>query len=85
MGKGPSRIGPVNWKKVVFSDEKKFILDGPDGLAYYWHEIRSEKQYFEKLQQKSERVMVWAAILYYCVNRLAIVEANRTRPHIAEH
>ena len=70
-------MGAVNWKKVVFSDEKKFNLDGPDGLAYYWHDIRREKQYFEKRQQGGESVMVWGAISYYGVNQLAILEGKQ--------
>jgi len=49
------------WDTVVWSDEKKFNLDGPDGLAYYWHDLRREPEMFSKRQNGGESVMVWGA------------------------
>ena len=49
------------WKTVIFSDEKKFNLDGPDGLAGYWHDLRKDERIFSKRNFGGGSVMVWGA------------------------
>lgn len=50
----------TEWTNVVFSDEKKFNLDGPDGLQYYWHDLRREPQLFTKRNFGGGSLMLWA-------------------------
>lgn len=52
------------WQNIVFSDEKKFNLDGPDGYAYYWHDIRKEEKIFSKRSYGGGSVMIWAGFGY---------------------
>uniref|UniRef100_T1J9X4 Transposase IS30-like HTH domain-containing protein n=1 Tax=Strigamia maritima TaxID=126957 RepID=T1J9X4_STRMM len=50
------------WHKVIFSDEKKFNLDGPDGWAYYWHDLRQDDQVFSKRQQGGGSLMIYNSL-----------------------
>ena len=51
-----------DWTNVVFTDEKRFVLDGPDGQAKYWSDKRLPKEIFSKRPRGGGGVMVWAGI-----------------------
>ncbi|CAK9796279.1 Transposable element Tc3 transposase [Anthophora plagiata] len=50
-----------NWRNTIFSDEKKFNLDGPDGYNSYWRDLRKEPRYFAKRNFGGGSLMVWGA------------------------
>lgn len=45
--------------QVIFSDEKKFNLDGPDGFNGYWRDLRKEEKFFSKRNFGGGSLMVW--------------------------
>lgn len=51
----------AEWDEVIFSDEKKFNLDGPDCCAYYWHDLRKSPQVKLSRNFGGGSLMVWAA------------------------
>jgi hypothetical protein len=67
----------TQWRTVIFSDEKKFNLDGPDGCQYYWQDLRREPQYFSKRVQGGGSLMIWAAFSYQGKTKLAIMRGRQ--------
>uniref|UniRef100_A0A914Q3Z0 Transposase n=1 Tax=Panagrolaimus davidi TaxID=227884 RepID=A0A914Q3Z0_9BILA len=51
----------TSWNTIIFSDEKKFILDGPDGFSHYWHDLKKEPRYFKRRNFGGGSLMVWGA------------------------
>ncbi len=49
------------WKQVLYSDEKKFNLDGPDGFQYNWHDPELPKEIFSNRVSGGCSIMVWGA------------------------
>jgi len=68
---------PLQWMKLISSDEKKFNLDGPDGLAHYWHDLRREERVFSKRQQGGESVMLWGAMSYFGLSNLHVLDGRQ--------
>lgn len=54
----------TEWTSVIFSDEKKFNLDGPDGYQHYWHCVGNEYEYYSTRQMGGGSLMVWLAVGY---------------------
>ncbi|KAF0748806.1 hypothetical protein AaE_007242 [Aphanomyces astaci] len=67
----------LGWNQVVFSDEKKFNLDGPDGLQYYWHDLRKDEQTFLSRQNGGGGVMIWAGFSSQGRTEVAVLQGRQ--------
>ena len=65
------------WTSIIFSDEKKFNLDGPDGYQFYWHDLRLEKESFYSRNHGAGAVMIWARISHDGLTDLAFLQGKQ--------
>jgi len=75
---------PAFWERVIFSDEKKFNLDGPDGCQYYWHDLRREPEAYSKRVSGGGSVMLWGAICANGRSKLVFLEGKQNSAKYVE-
>ena len=66
----------LDWNNIVWSDEKKFNLDGPDGFQYYWHDLRKEQTVLSRRNFGGGNVMVWGAFGSKGKTNIAFVDST---------
>lgn len=54
-------MNQVSLLQIIWTDEKKFNLDGCDGNKSYWHDIRKDRQFLSRRNFGGGGVMVWAS------------------------
>lgn len=68
-------LGP-NWSRVIFSDEKKFNLDGPDGMHNFWYQPGMPRKTFFRRHSAAGCVMVWGAFSAYGKSNIVIIDGR---------
>ena len=66
------------WGNIIFSDEKKFKLDGPDGPQFYWHDLSLEKETFCSQNHEAGSVMIWGRISSEGLTELAFLDGRQS-------
>lgn len=68
---------PHQWSRVVFSDEKRFCMDGPDGFNYYWHHLAHDEEIMSRRQNGGGGIMIWAGFSEKGKTKIAFVSGNQ--------
>ena len=69
---------------MIFSDEKRFCLDGPDGYNYYWWDKRTEPRVMKKRIQGGGGIMIWGAFSSFGTTTLALIRGRMDSRHYQE-
>lgn len=72
--------GNSHWKNIIWSDEKRFSLDGPDGLRSYWHDKRKLRRWHSTRQAGGGSVMIWAEFCWHEQTTIQFVHGRMKGP-----
>ncbi len=67
------------WRKVTFTDEKRWCLDGPDGYSHYWADKRLPREVLSKRVNGCGGFMIWAGVSWRGKTELAFT-TNKVDP-----
>ena len=65
------------WCQVAFSDEKKWNLDGPDGMRYEWVDTHRPRELNVRRHTGGGGVLIWRAFLADTKSELKFVDGNQ--------
>ena len=65
-----------NWADIIFSDEKKFNLDGLDGFHYFWYDLRKTKEVISRRQYGGGLIRVWRAFAANGTTPIAFINSK---------
>lgn len=71
-----------DWSTVLFSDEKRFTLDRPDGQLYQWlpNEDRTQMKHLDRRQGGGKSIMFWASMSTWGTGGLCLIK-GKTMPN----
>ncbi|XP_037944167.1 protein slit-like [Teleopsis dalmanni] len=72
------------WHSVIFSDEKKFNLDGPDGFSSYWHDLRQNNPIRMSRNFGGGSVMIWGGFSLHGKLTLCFINTRMNSEKYAE-
>lgn len=50
---------------------------GPEGVLYYWHDLRKDPLYFWISQKGGESLMIWGEMSFYGLYNIVVVRGNQ--------